>query len=255
MRLRGRVALVSGATSGIGRATALLLAEEGAQVAFTGRRAERLRELEAEIARSGGQALGIAADVTREEDGRRAVAATVERFGRLNVLVNNAGVLGPGGLLDVTPEEWDRQMSVNLRGLFLLTRAAAPELIRARGNSIVNVSSVTGMRPYGGLLPYCVSKAGVDMFTRCASLDLASHGVRVNAVNPGVVVTELHTVTRAIADYPGFLERSRTTHPIGFVGEPRDVAQAILWLVSDESRWVTGTCLSVDGGRANSSAR
>ena len=120
---------------------------------------------------------------------------------------------------------------------------------------MVNLSSVAGTRPYAGLAAYCVSKAAVDMITRCAALDLAPHGVRVNAVNPGVVVTELHTVTHAVADYAAFLERGRATHPIGRVGNAEEVAALILYLLSDEAGWITGSCMPIDGGRALASAR
>ena len=119
----------------------------------------------------------------------------------------------------------------------------------------MNLSSVAGPRPYLNLLAYCVSKAGVDQLTRCAALDLAPHGVRVNAVNPGVVVTELHTVTQAVPDYAGFLERSKTTHPIGRVGQPEEVAALVLYLLSGEAGWITGATMSIDGGRALASAR
>jgi NAD(P)-dependent dehydrogenase (short-subunit alcohol dehydrogenase family) len=145
-------------------------------------------------------------------------------------------------------------MDSNLRSVYLLTRAATAELIRARG-AIVNISSVAGLRPYPGLAAYCVSKAAVDQLTRCTALDLAPHGVRVNAVNPGVVVTELHTVTGAVADYPGFLERSRGTHPIGRVGQPEEVAALVLFLLDGEAGWITGATMSIDGGRALASAR
>ncbi len=124
-----------------------------------------------------------------------------------------------------------------------------------RKGSVVNVSSVAGLRPYGGLMAYCVSKAAVDMFTRCVALELAPQGVRVNAVNPGVVVTELHTVSDAVPDYDAFLERSKSTHPIGRVGQPEEVASLVVYLMSDEAGWVTGGTFSIDGGRALASAR
>jgi NAD(P)-dependent dehydrogenase (short-subunit alcohol dehydrogenase family) len=254
-RLRDRVALVTGASSGIGRACALALGVEGARVVVTGRRKDRLSEVVRSIEASGGQAVAATGDVRDEAVCRAWVAATVERFGGLDALVNAAGVIGPAlGLLGTEPSEWDRMVDSNLRSVFLLTRAAAPELIKRKG-SVVSISSVAGLRPYAGLLAYCVSKAGVDMFTQCAALDLAPHGVRVNAVNPGVVVTELHTVTQAIPDYAGFLERSKGTHPIGRVGRPDEVASLVLYLLSDEAGWITGACYSIDGGRALASAR
>jgi NAD(P)-dependent dehydrogenase (short-subunit alcohol dehydrogenase family) len=145
-------------------------------------------------------------------------------------------------------------MDSNLRSIFSMTKAAAATLIERKG-AIVNLSSVAGPRPYPGLLAYCVSKAAVDQFTRCAALDLAPHGVRVNAVNPGVVVTELHTVTNAVPDYQGFLERSKGTHPLGRVGQPEEIASLILFLLSREADWITGATYGIDGGRALASAR
>jgi NAD(P)-dependent dehydrogenase (short-subunit alcohol dehydrogenase family) len=255
MRFEDRVALVTGASSGIGRACALALGAEGARVVVAGRRQERLAEVVTSIEASGGQAVVATGDVRDDAVCDAWVGAAIERFGGLDALVNAAGVIGPAlGLLGTEPAEWDRMLDSNLRSVFLLTRAAAPELIKRKG-SVVSISSVAGLRPYAGLLAYCVSKAGVDMFTQCAALDLAPHGVRVNAVNPGVVVTELHTVTHAIPDYAGFLERSKGTHPIGRVGKPEEVASLVLYLLGDDAGWITGTCCSIDGGRALASAR
>jgi len=255
MRFKDRAALVTGASSGIGRACARALGAEGARVVVAGRREDRLAEVAAEIQAAGGQAVIVTGDVRDHAVCDGWVRTAAERFGGLDALVNAAGVIGPSlGLLGTEPDEWDRIMDSDLRSVFLLTRAAAPELMKRRG-SIVSISSVAGLRPYGGLLAYCVSKAGVDMLTRCAALDLAPHGVRVNAVNPGVVVTELHTVTSAIPDYAGFLERSKTTHPIGRVGRPDEVASLVLYLLSDDAGWITGACYSIDGGRALASAR
>jgi NAD(P)-dependent dehydrogenase (short-subunit alcohol dehydrogenase family) len=232
---------VTGASSGIGRACALALGAEGARVVAAGRREDRLGDVVKEIEASGGAALAVSGDVRDPAVGTAWVRAASERFGGLDHLVNAAGVIAPGSpIADLEPEEWDRVMDSNLRQVYLVTRAATPELIRRKG-SLVSISSVAGLRPYAGLSAYCVSKAGVDMLTRCVALDLAPHGVRVNAVNPGVVVTELHTVSQAIPDYAGFLERSKTTHPIGRVGSAGEIATLVLFLLSDEAGWITGT--------------
>jgi NAD(P)-dependent dehydrogenase (short-subunit alcohol dehydrogenase family) len=253
-RFRERVCLVTGASSGIGRACALALGQEGAKVVAAGRRARRLEEVVAGIGAAGGEAVAVTGDVREEGVCRAWVDAAVRHFGGLDGLVNSAGVMGSGGLLTLEPAEWDRMMDTNLRAMYLLTRAAAPELIKRRG-AVVNLSSVAGPRPYANLMAYVVSKAGVDAFTRCAALDLAPHGVRVNALNPGVVVTELQTVTNAVPDYEGFLERSKTTHPLGRVGQPEEIAALALFLLSDAAAWITGATIPIDGGRQLQSAR
>ena len=251
MRLKGKVALVTGASSGIGRAVAKRFGAEGATVMCAGRREDRLRETASAIA----GAAFVRGDVTRDADNERVVAATIDKFGKLNLLINAAGIIGNDGFLQGRPAEWRRLMDGNLESVYSMTRHATPHLIKERGNSIVNVSSVTSLRPYANLLGYCVSKAGVDMLTQVAALEFAPHGVRVNAVNPGVVVSELHTVTNAVADYAAFLERSRTTHPLGRPGQPEEIASLVAFLVSEEASWITGGIFSIDGGRQLMSAR
>lgn len=253
-RFQGKAVLVTGATSGIGRACARALAGEGAELAIAGRRRDRLDALAAELTGDGPAPLLLVGDVRDEATCAEWAKQTEARFGGLDGLVHAAGVLG-NGAVDSTPiAEWDRVMDSNVRSIFLLTRVVA-ELLKRRRGAVVNLSSVTGTRPYANLAAYCVSKAAVDMYTRCAALDFAPHGVRVNAVNPGVVVTELHTVTHAVADYDAFLERAKSTHPLGRVGTPEDVSHAVLFLLSEESSWITGECMAIDGGRALTSLR
>ena len=253
--LEGRVALVTGATSGIGHATALRFAGAGARVALVGRDGESLSRTASEVSERGGEAVEIQADVTVEADARRAVESAAERFGGLDVLVNAAGILS-NGTIETTPlAAWDAMMNINLRSVFHLMQLAVPHLEQRRGN-IVNVSSVTGLRAFPGVLAYCVSKAGVDQLTRRAALELAPKGVRVNAVNPGVVVTEVHKRGGMSEEkYADFLEHSKTTHPLGRVGAATEVADLILFLASDRAAWITGATYSIDGGRAQTCAR
>jgi NAD(P)-dependent dehydrogenase (short-subunit alcohol dehydrogenase family) len=202
-----------------------------------------------------GTAWAVTADLTKDADRARCVEEAVGFLGSLDILVNAAGIL-QGGSLEANPiEHFDRTMDINVRSVYDLTRAALPHIMKSKGN-IVNVSSVAGLRPYAGLLAYCVSKAAVDQMTRCLALELAPGGVRVNAVNPGVVVTSLHrTGGMSEEAYAAFLERGKETHPLGRVGTADEVAESICWLASDRAGWITGTTMSVDGGRALASAR
>ena len=244
-------ALVTGASSGIGRATAVLLAERGARVLGTGRDEKRLAALQRE---SPGVRV-LAGDLKREAFRERAVAETVGTFGGLDLLVNAAGVIGFGSWEETNLEAWDAMLDVNLRSVYALTRHALPHLVESRG-AVVNVSSVTGTRAFPGVLAYCVSKAALDQLTRCLALEVGPKGVRVNAVNPGVVRTNLHRAGgMESASYEAFLERSKGTHPLGRVGEPAEVAAAIAFLGSREAAWITGETLAVDGGRGQTCAR
>jgi len=248
-------ALVTGATSGIGRATALRLAADRYQVVLVGRDASALSETAAAIRAGGGTCESLAQDVLLPDAPARIVRFAVDRFGGVDALVNAAGIIGSGTIETTTDPAWDQMMDINARAPFRLMREAAPHLI-ARKGAVVNVSSVTGVRSFPGVLAYCVSKAAVDQLTRCAALELADRGVRVNAVNPGVVVTNLHRRSgMAEAQYTAFLERSKGTHPMGRTGTPEEVADLIAFLVSPRSGWITGETISIDGGRHLTCAR
>jgi len=251
----GKVVMVTGSTSGIGHAAAIRFAEAGARVAALGRDRSALGRVKSEIEQIGAEALTIAADVTSEQEVRNALDETIESFSSLDVLVNAAGHISSGTIENTKLEAWDAMMDVNLRAVFLTMQMAAPYLIKSKGN-IVNISSVTGLRSFPGVLAYCVSKAGVDQLTRCSALELASQGVRVNAVNPGVVVTEIHKRGGMdLEDYERFLEHSKTTHPLGRVGDPKEIAELVLFLASEKAGWITGGTYSIDGGRALTCAR
>lgn len=254
-RFQGKVAIVTGASSGIGRATAVALGAEGASVAITARRPDRLDEVAAGIESAGGQALPRAGDITNPDFRARLVAETAERFGGLDHLVNAAGVIAFGTVENTTLEAWRRMFELNVEAIFDLMRLSTPHLLE-RGGSIVNVSSVNGMRSFPGVLAYNSSKSALDQLTRCAALELAGKGVRVNSVNPGVTRTELHRAGGLGADrYAAFLEHSKTTHPIGRVGTPEEVAGVALFLLSDAAAFLTGVTIPVDGGRHLTCAR
>ena len=251
----GKVAFVTGATSGIGQACAIAFAKAGAKVVCIGRKEEALRDVEEKIRELGSESLSIQADLVRDNEAERAVQHAIGVFGGIDVLVNAAGHLSNGTIENTSLEAWDDMMNVNVRAAFTLMQKAVPTLIERRGN-IVNVSSVTGLRAFPGVLAYCVSKAALDQLTRCASLELAAKGVRVNAVNPGVVVTEIHKRGGMSEEaYAKFLEHSRSTHPLGRTGRPEEIASLVLYLASDDASWITGATYSIDGGRAQTCAR
>src|SRR5262249_2061274 len=219
------VAMITGATSGIGRAVAKRFAAASIHVVIIGRHRSALDKVKQEIERTGGTSLGLSVDVTREDEVRTAFEIAITKAGRLDVLVNAAGHISSGTIENTSLNAWDSMMAVNLRSVFYMMQLATPYLIETRGN-IVNISSVTGLRSCPGVLAYWVSKAGVDQLTRCAALELASKGVRVNAVNPGVVITEIHKRGGMTEEtYEQFLEHSKTTHPIGRVGNAEEIAE------------------------------
>jgi NAD(P)-dependent dehydrogenase (short-subunit alcohol dehydrogenase family) len=253
--LKGKIALVTGASSGIGSATAEAMSQNGARVALVGRQLAALRLGVEGITAFGGEAIALSGDLTKEADRKKVVSETVAHFGGLDILVNAAGTIANGTIENTSLSDWRTMFEINLEAVFALMQLALPHLEKNRGN-IVNVSSVTGIRAFPGVLAYCVSKAGVDQLTRCAALELAPKGIRVNAVDPGVVVTNLHRRGGMGEEkYQAFLEHSKTTHPLGRVGQPDDIANTIVFLASDRAGWITGASVPIDGGRHQTCAR
>jgi NAD(P)-dependent dehydrogenase (short-subunit alcohol dehydrogenase family) len=242
-------AIVTGATSGIGQAVARRFSRAGAALALVGRDTAALDAITAELAAGGSRTLAIVSDVTAVDAPARIVGGAVEAFGGLDALVNGAGVFAGGAIQATDDAVWEQMLDVNLSAPFRLMRAAAPHLAASSG-AIVNISSIAGARSFPGILAYCVSKAALDQLTRCAALELAPQQVRVNAVNPGVVVTNLHRRSGMAEDvYAAFLERAKETHPLGRAGSSEEVAELIYFLCSDKSAWITGETISIDGGR------
>ncbi len=248
-RLSGKVALISGGGTGIGRAIALAFAREGASVALAGRRPEKLRAVTGEVKKLGGKASAVECDVTRGKDVERAVRETVKQFGRLNVLVNNAGALHVSTVESITEEEWDRVMTVNVKGPFLMSRAALKEFRKCGGGAIVNIGSVLGLVAMKDRAAYCASKGGVTLLTKAMALDHAHENIRVNCICPSIVETELVKGLFDKSDQGQALRKTRIAMiPLGRFGRPADVAEMAVFLASEESSWLTGAAIPLDGG-------
>ena len=252
MRLESKVALITGGGSGIGRACAEMFAREGARVAVSDISLERAQATTQFVTSHGGDAIAISGDVSVGDDAQNMVSATVEKFGKLDVLVNSSGVSARNAMpKGSSPEEvWDKVIDVNLKGTYMVSWHAMPEMAKSGGGSIINLSSIMGLVGYpvgmgGGFNPYNPSKGGVLQFTRNLAIDSASKNVRVNCICPGYVETDL---TSALTKDAEALSRLETLHPIGRLGQPEEIAYAARYLASDESGFVTGTPLVVDGG-------
>ncbi|XP_066925091.1 3-oxoacyl-[acyl-carrier-protein] reductase FabG-like [Clytia hemisphaerica] len=247
----GKVVIVTGASSGIGAGTAVHFAKNGAKVVITGRNEDNLKKIAQkceEASPTSEKALVIAADLAKESDVEKVINDTIKQFQQINVLVNNAGIMVSGNCQTTTMEDYDKQMNINTRSVFYLTKLAIPYLIKTKGN-IVNVSSILGFRPSKSAVSYSLSKACTDQFTRTTALELASDKVRVNSVNPGLVKTGLWTSFGLSDDQvEKFLEEANKIYPLGRVGEVEDIASTIAFLASDSASFITGASIPVDGG-------
>ena len=245
-RLKGKVGIVTGAGSGIGRACTIALASEGARVALVGRRRDRIEELANEI---GDSAFSLPADVSKTSEITRLMDETLSHFGGLNFLLNNAGVLHIGNAEQITEEQWDHTFNVNVRGVWLLSRAALPHMRKGGGGSIINMASTLGLVGARNRAAYAASKGAVVLLTKAMAIDHGQENIRVNAICPSFVDTELTAAVLSQAADPAAVRRERTAaHPIGRLGRPEDIAGLAVYLVSDESLWMTGAALPVDGG-------
>ena len=246
MRLKGKVAIVTGGGSGIGKATALLFAREGAKVAIAECNSETLKEVAQEIELQGGEALPILSDVGLVEDARRIISETVNSFGSLNILFNNAATVDLNKTVEeMTVEEWDRCLSVSLRSVFLLTKWAAPEMRKSGGGSIINCSSVGAIMAWRGGAAYCAAKGGLLTLTKVLAIEYGPWNIRVNAVSPASIMVPYF---KALIERDDIYDKLISKSVFQRMGKPEEVASAVLFLASDEASFVTGTNLVVDGG-------
>ncbi len=249
-RLDGKVAIVTGSSSGLGRAMAVLFAQEGAKVVVNANKnVKGGEETLAMIKDAGGEGILIQASVASSQDCKRMVKETMDAFGRIDVLVNNAGLEIRGGVLTLTEEEWDEMMSVDLKGIFLVSREAIPEMIKVGGGSVINVSSVLAFDAIPERAAYCAAKAGAVHLSKSMALDLAEHNIRVNTLAPGAFHTPLLNQSMIDSgDYEGTKQALTNKSVFGRMGQPEELASAALFLACDESSFVTGSVLNCDGG-------
>jgi NAD(P)-dependent dehydrogenase (short-subunit alcohol dehydrogenase family) len=247
MKLRGKVALITGAGSGIGRATAILFAREGAKVVVVDYNEATARETAELIKKSGGEAIFIKADVSNSEDVRKMIERAVQEYGRLDILYNNAGIEGQQAPTAECPEEnFERVISVNLRGVFLGMKYGIQQMLKQGGGVIINTASVAGMVGFAGLPAYCASKGGVIQLTRTAALEYATMNIRINAICPGVIWTPM--VERFTGKREEMIKQFSEIQPVKRMGRPEEVAALALFLASEDSSFITGAAITIDGG-------
>lgn len=250
MKLKDKVALITGGNSGIGKATAILFAKEGARVCLTGRNEVRCEEVVQEITVGGGQAMYIIADVRFPDECRRTVEGTIEEFGRLDILFNNAGVYFPNTALDCSEEEWDLTIDINLKGTYLMSKFALPHMIRQKSGVIINNGSGWGIVGGNEAISYCASKGGVVLMTKAMAIDHAKQGIRVNCLCPGDVETPMLDEDARMRGmtWGEYHKKAVAQRPMGRIGTPEEIARAAVFLASGDSSFMTGATLVVDGG-------
>lgn len=244
-RLDHKVAIITGAAGGMGKADALLFAQEGAKVAITDLQEEKLQAVVKEIEDAGGTAIGFKHNVASEEDWIRIVKEVKDKFGKIDILVNNAGISNATPFLEMTAESWDKTMSINVSSVFYGQKHVIPHMIEAGGGSIVNISSIAGLTGGSGSGPYTASKGAVRMLTKATAVDYAPYGIRANSVHPGYIETPM---TAGIFNDERMTQWALSQTPLQRLGKPEDIARGVLFLASDESSYITGVELPIDGG-------
>jgi NAD(P)-dependent dehydrogenase (short-subunit alcohol dehydrogenase family) len=249
MKLTDKVAIITGGNSGIGEATAALFSREGARVCITGRNKKRCQDVVAKINNAGGQAIYVVADVRFPDECRKTVEATIEEFGKVDILLNNAGVYFAENTVECSEEHWDLTVDVSLKGTFLMSKFALPSMIEQGSGVIINVSSGWGVQGGARAVSYCAAKGGVIVMTKAMAIDHAAQGIRVNCLSPGDVKTPMleadaRSQGLTVAEY----EAMASQRPMGRIGTPDEIAKAALFLASDDSSYMTGANLVVDGG-------
>ncbi|MEM7009113.1 MAG: SDR family oxidoreductase [Thermodesulfobacteriota bacterium] len=250
MRFKDKTVIITGGGTGIGRETALLFAQESANVVIVGRRSEKLEEVQQESKKFGPELDYIAGDISIEETCKTVVDYVIEKYGHINILINNAGILHPGTTHEISSEHWDDTFRINVKGLWLMSKYVIPQMADQRHGVIINTSSIIGIKGFVGVAAYAASKGAVAQLTKCMALEYAKKGIRVNAICPGFVDTPLVTegYLKRAQDKESAVNYMNSLHPVGKIATPREVAYAILFLCDDTSGFITGHLMPIDGG-------